>query len=383
MMRDFVRASARAAALVAFPGMVLAQGTLTGQGFGYPLGGLSARAVASGGASGEFDPNSARNPAAIVTGLRSGLFFQYDPEFRRVEQGASQDNTVTPRFAALGIIFPFGSRAAIGVSTHSLLDRTWGTRVRAGQLLGTDSVLYTETNRSSGAMNETRVTFAFAPLNGRLALGAGLNLVTGENRLTLRREFDDSLRYGTLFRSLTLAYSGVGVSAGVVLRPVDWFSVAASARQGGTLELRVVDTLRSSANVPNRFGYAARLDAIPGVSLMASADRTTWSRMNGLGSNQADAQDTWEYAVGADFSASRSRRGLVNWTYSAGYRSRDLPFRALGASVREKILSGGLSAPVAGGRATFDLALQRARREAAGAVSERAWMLSVGLTVRP
>ncbi|MBC7898335.1 MAG: hypothetical protein H7066_23135, partial [Cytophagaceae bacterium] len=325
---------------------------------------------------------SARNPAAVVLGQRVGLFFQYDPEFRQLDTGTESGRTVTPRFAAIGIFFPIKERFALGITSHSLLDRTWGTVILSGERLGPDSVLYTESNKSSGGLNETRLTLGFAPFNGKIALGAGFHLVTGENRLTLRRQFDDSLRYGTLLRNLTLAYSGTGASAGIVVRPVPWFSVAGSARLGGDLTLRVEDTVSSRAKVPNRYGFAARLDAIPGVSLMASADRTEWSKLNGLGSAQANGLDAWEYAVGADFSAQRVNRA-PGWTYSVGYRTRDLPFAASGAPVSERIFSGGTSTPLGGGRASLDLALQRASREAAGAVSERAWMLSVGLAIRP
>ncbi len=370
-----------AVVLSAMTSSVGAQGTLTGQGFGYPMGGLSARSKANG-AGGEFDGQSARNPAAVVTGLRTGLYFQYDPEFRQVQQGAQTDNNVVPRFAALGILFAAGERGAVSLSTHSLLDRTWSTQIRSGQRLGSDSVLFTETNRSSGAINETRLTYAYAPFAGKVAIGAAFHLLTGENRLRLRRQFDDSLRYGTLDREITLAYSGSGFSAGAILRPVTWFSLAASARRGAGIELRVEDTLKTSASVPNRIGFAARFDAIPGVSLMASADRASWSRLNGLGSAAASARDAWEYGVGADFSAARSQR-VVNWVYSVGYRTRELPFAAAGNPVDERLLSGGLSAPIGGGRASVDLAVLRATRQASGSVAERAWQLSVGLTVRP
>lgn len=359
------------------------QGTLSGQGFGYPLGGLSTRALASGGAAGEFDPRSARNPAAIASGFRSGIYIQYDPEFRQVDLGANRDNTVVPRFATIGLLFPIRSRFVLGASAHSLLDRTWSTRVRSGQRLGPDSVLFTETNRSSGAINESRLSLAFAPHNGKVSFGASINLITGENRLTLRREFDDSLRYGTLARSLTLAYSGTGVSAGVLLTPVPWFSLAASARKGGNISLRVEDTLRTEASVPDRLGLAARFDAIPGVVLMASADRVSWSQLNGLGSAQAGGRDAWDYGVGADFTSGPRDRRLSRVVYSLGVRERDLPFAALGAGVSERLYSGGFSAPVAGGRASLDVAVMRAVREASTAVSERAWQLSVGFTVRP
>ena len=368
------------AALVLAPVATFAQGTLSTQGFGYPLGGLSTRAAASGGAGGEFDPRSSRNPAAISAWMRTGLFVQYDPEFRQVSLGSGEDRTVTPRFAALGAAFPVKSRGMLGLSTHSFLDRTWSTTIRSGERLGPDSVLFTETNGSSGAINDTRLSFAYL-FSTKVSVGAAVHVFTGENRLRLRRQFDDSLRYGTLNRSLTLAYSGTGVSAGIVVQPVTWFSAGASARRGGTMSLRVVDTLRTKANVPDRFGFAARLDAVPGVSLLASADRTNWSKLNGLGSPEASAQDAWEYAVGAEFSAQRAR--ITNWIYSVGYRTRDLPFAADGRSVSERALTGGLSAPLAGSRATVDIALQRATRDAGSDVKERAWLLSLGLTVRP
>ncbi len=359
-----------------------AQGTLSGQGFGYPLGGLSARALATGGAAGEFDPRSVRNPAAVVQGLRMGVYFQYDPELRQVSSTSATDNTVVPRFATFGLIFPVKQTMAIGVSTHSLLDRTWATRIRSGQRLGPDSVLFTETNRSSGAINETRVTLGWQHASGKVSLGLAGHVLTGENRLNLLREFDDSLRYGTLSRSLTLAYSGSGVSGGVILQPVRWFSLAASARAGAGIRLRVEDTLKTSASVPHRFGVAARFDAIPGVSLMAAADRATWSRLNGLGSVQAAARDAWEYGVGAEFFSTRARR-LTDWSYAVGYRTRELPFAAGGSSVDERLISGGMSIPVARGRASFDLAGLRVMREATGQVEERAWQFSFGVTVRP
>jgi hypothetical protein len=369
--------------LVLFLGTSLrAQGTLSGQGFGYPLGGLSARALALGGAVGEFDPRSARNPAAVTQGLRMGLYAQYDPEYRQVKSATLTDNTVVPRFAAFGLIFPVKQTMAVGLSTHGLLDRTWATRIRSGQRLGPDSVLFTETNRSSGAINETRLTFGWQHESGKVSLGLAAHFLTGENRLNLRREFDDSLRYGTLNRSLTLAYSGRGVSGGIIVQPVSWLSVAASARQGGGIDLRVEDTVKTSASVPNRFGAAVRMDAIPGVSLMASADRASWSRLNGLGSSQAAARDAWEYGAGIEFFSTRARR-ITDWTYSLGYRSRELPFAAAGSGVDERLLSGGLAVPVARGRVSMDMAALRVTREATGQVAERAWQFSFGVTVRP
>lgn len=367
-------------AILAAPAEGLAQGTLSTQGFGYPMGGLSTRAASTGGAMAEFDHVSSRNPAAIRGWARSGLYVQYDPEFRTVSAANASDKMVTPRFGAIAAGFVVGSRLVIGASSNSFLDRSFATRVRSGERLGNDSVQYTETFNSSGAIGDTRLGASFI-LNRFVVVGVGLHLFTGENRLELERVFDDSTAFGTLSRSLTLAYTGTGASAGILLTPTRGVTIGASMRQGGTMRLRVVDTLRTEANVPNRYGVGARLDFIPGLTIYGGADRTEWSRMNALGSVAARGNDTWEYAGGLEFGAART--GAPTWSYALGYRQRDLPFRAAGALVSEKILSGGTSAPLAGGRATLDLALQRANRDAAGEVKERAWLVSVGVTIRP
>jgi hypothetical protein len=212
-------------------------------------------------------------------------------------------------------------------------------------------------------------------------IGVGLHLMTGENRLNLVRQFDDSVRYGTLARDITLTYTGTAASAGIVVSPFRRLALAGSYRQGGTMRLRVVDSARTEASVPTRYGVAARLEPLTGLTLYVGADHNEWSAMNGLGSSAAAATDAWEYSAGAQFSGQRTRN--VPWTYSVGYRARDLPFSAAGALVSEKIVAGGLSVPIAGPRGTLELALQRAAREAAGPTTERAWLLSVGFTVRP
>jgi hypothetical protein len=296
-----------------------------------------------------------------------------------VTRGDFTDRTVTPRFSAAILAFPFKSRGMFGLSTHSFLDRTWATEIRSGQRLGPDSVGYLERVTSSGAINDTRLSYAHG--GPRFAVGVGLHIFTGENRLSLRREFDDSLRYRTLTRSLSLSYAGRGFSAGVVGQPVRWLSLGASVRKGGKLNLRVVDTLRASADVPDRFGFSIRVDAVAGLSLLASADRTRWSNLTGLGSVSSRGIDSWEYGVGAEFAGQRTRN--TSWIYSAGYRARDLPFEAAGSLVSERLLTAGLGVPLAGPRATLDLAAQRAKRSAPGSTRENAWLISVGLTVRP
>ncbi|MEO7963219.1 MAG: hypothetical protein ABIT38_04835 [Gemmatimonadaceae bacterium] len=380
MMRRRIALAITALASLMAVGNASAQGTLSTQGFGYPLGGLSTRSAALGGASAEFDQLSTRNPAALGGWVRSGLYVQYDPEFRSVSTSTASDKQVTPRFGAVAAGFVIGTRLVIGASSNSFLDRSFATTIRSFERLGGDSVLYTEKFRSSGAIGDTRLGASYS-VNSSLAVGVGLHLYTGENRLRLRRLFDDSTAFGTLDRTLTLSYTGTGISAGMLFTPVRGVSIGASMREGGSMKLRIEDTVRTEAKVPNRYGVATRLDFIPGLTLYGSADHTGWSRMNSLGSSAAVASDSWDYAGGVEFAGQKARG--ASWTYGLGFRQRDLPFHAAGSIVTEKMFSGGTSVPLSGGRATLDLALQRALRDARGNVRERAWLLSVGITVRP
>lgn len=361
-------------------GSAAAQGALSTQGFGYPSGGLSARVIAGGAGFAEFDAASTRNPASLLGWGRSGLYVQYDPEFRSVNVGSKKDNTVTARFPLIAAGFPVGTRTTIAVSATTLLDRSWETLFRSGQRLGPDSVEFEERVRSTGGIADMRLAAAYA-FSSQFAVGAGLHAIGGENRLSLTRTFDDSLKYGTLSRNYTLGFQGSAISLGAVWRPVRVLAVAASWGRGGGLEMKSADTLLSKGDAPGRYGAGVRFDAIPGVSLAASYDRTSWSGLQPLGSATLRARDGTDMGVGADLSGPRMR--AVPVMLHVGVRSRDLPFSANGLDVTERQYSGGATIPFGGQRAALDLGLIRASRNQTGGVSERAWIVSVGFSVRP
>ena len=369
------------AAMVALvPRFGLAQGTISTQGFGYPTGGLSTRAAAGGGAFGEFDFSSTRNPSSTLGWGRGGLYFQYDPEFRRVSSGSGTDNTMTARFPIWMAGMQLGTRAMATVTSSTLLDRTWATRIRGGQILGPDSVGYEERVESSGAINDLRLGVSYS-VRPRFSVGIGLHGFAGENRMNLTRQFDDSLRYGTLVRQLTIGYLGNAISAGATWRPHPQLAVAASVRSGGSLDVRIADTLVASGSLPNRFGAAVRFDGLPGTSLAFSVERTQWSSLGELSQTSLTANDTWEVGAGLEMAGPKFR--AVPTLLYLGYRGRDLPFSVAGEIVPERFYSGGAGIPLAGPRVILDMAIQHATRGPVSGVSEKAWIISLGFTVRP
>jgi hypothetical protein len=135
------------------------------------------------------------------------------------------------------------------------------------------------------------------------------------------------------------------------------------------------------ASVPNRFGFGVRFDAIPGTSLAASAEWNEWTAMQPLGSQQLRARDSWDLGLGADFIGPRLSGQPVRWR--VGVRTRSLPFDAANNRVRERSIAFGAGIPISGPRVGLDLALQRAARTGAPQISERAWILNMGFSVRP
>jgi hypothetical protein len=108
-----------------------------------------------------------------------------------------------------------------------------------------------------------------------------------------------------------------------------------------------------------------------------------WSKMNGLGSSAATAVDTWEEGVGLESLGPRilQRQSVIR----LGARYRTLPFLAADSKVTELSFAAGLGAQFFRNRAAFDITLARAQRKTDSSVdaSERGYILSFGLRVRP
>jgi hypothetical protein len=367
-----------------------AQGNHSTFGFGYPPGQLSTRAQATGGAVAEIDPVSTLNPAALINWGGSAVYFQIEPEFRRVSTAEASDRTTTARYPLTGGALSLGSRWAVGISASTFLDRSWATTSRTTHLLGSEEVPATTTFRSEGAINDVRLALAWAP-RPWLRVGLGAHALTGQNRLTVLDQFDDSARFDPLVQDTSISYRGTALSGGVEVRAGRVASVAASMRIGGRVRAVSGDVTLGRATVPTRFGVTV---AYLGIANSAIALRTAydqWSSLEGLGRPGLRAVDTWDTSLGADVAGPRvgSDRTLM---LRAGVRWRTLPF-SVGVpapddgfnahSVRERSFSVGAGTALARGRAAVDLGVIRATRDAGLPVDEQAWILTIGMQVRP
>jgi len=371
------------AALAAMPAPVRAQGTLSTQGFGYPTGGMSTRALGTGGAVTEFDPLSSTNPAALPSIGGGALYVQLEPEYRRLSVGAGSERARIARHPLAFVAVPLRSNLMGGVSVSNLLDRSFETNERRMQIIGNETLGTTNFFKSDGAIGDVRVALAWVPA-AWLRLGVAGHAITGDNRLRNTQQFDDSVRFATIEDTSTVTYVGTAVSAGATIFVRSALGLSASYRRGGSMSVKRADTTLGKANVPDRMSFSVAFIGIRGTTIAARTSKDTWSRMRGLGSPSLPISEEWDTSVGADILGPRFASRAIQ--VRAGARWRTLPFGLATSAVRERSASFGLGTLFARGRIGLDVSGIRALRDPVNSavdLRETAWTVSAGLTVRP
>jgi hypothetical protein len=383
MIARTVRSLLLAAATLAVPAVVSAQGTLSTQGFGYPTGGMSARSLGTGGAITELDPLSSTNPAALPSLGGGALYVQAEPEFRQLSVGAGTESARIARHPLAMVAFPLRPSIMAGLSLSNLLDRSFETNERRVETVGNESLQSTNFFKSDGAIGDVRLALAWTPRSW-IRLGVGAHAITGDNRLRSTQQFDDSARFANIVDTSTVTYVGTALSGGVSLFVANTVGLAGSYRKGGSMSVKHGDTTLAKANVPDRMSFSVAYVGIRGTTIGARTSKETWSNMRGLGSATLPISDDWDTSIGADVLGPRV--GQRAFQLRAGARWRTLPFGLATSAVKEKSASFGLGTLFARGRIALDVTGIRALRDPVNSavdLRETAWTISTGLTVRP
>jgi hypothetical protein len=367
--------------------VLLSQGAISLQGYGYPPGQLTTRATSTGGALGEFDQAAPLNPAALLNWGVGGAYLQYSPERRSTIVNGASTKTAVARFPVFAIGLPFAQRYAFGISSSTLLERNFSVTTTARQQIRTDSVTTTTQTNARGAMNDVQFSGAMQ-VKSWLRMGVSLHVVTGENRVNTSRSIAadsgvrvDTVQYGLISEPSSATFAGSGLALGFEVSPTRKLSVAGSARYGLGLRANLNDSTRKTADMPHRAGLAVRWD-VGGTNLAARYNWEGWSAMQGLGATAGGVFDTQEYGVGAEVPGPKIRGGQL--LVRLGARRRDLPFGVNGVQPIETSLGGGIGLPLGFGRAQVDLGAERASRTLPGIsnLRERGVILSFGFRLR-
>lgn len=367
----------------AAPALAAAQSSQFGvRGLGLPGRALSVRAIGTGGSFGPIDVESSQNPAVIGMLGRFNAVFTGLQDFRSVENPAGSESvrqTRFPQISAAGPIPGLPLAAGVSVSTYTNRDFTIGTP--GSEVIRGEVVEFTDTIASRGGLNDLQFAVAYRPGTGWL-VGAGLHVITGSNRLQSIRVFDDDAYLDIRQRS-ELSYAGVGVSVGVVRQFSEKLIIAATARSDGNVKVDL-DTARiATVDLPYTFGLGVRSRVSSRWNLGAEGRYRTWSAANSdlLAQGGTGADNTVELSFGGEYATDPERPARRPIRFGARYGT--LPFPIIpGEQPSEFALSLGTGTRFANERAGLDLALERVWRSA-GEYSERAWIVYVGVSVRP
>ena len=363
------------------PGSAAAQNSVYGLiGIGFPGDPLAVRARSLGGGIGAFDPTSALNPATVA-----GL--------ERLLAGGAAGTTLRHYTAGDSTVsglretrFPFGifggpipsTPLSFALSFSTYAERTYDITTTGTQVLRRDTLEVTDRVASDGAVTDFRGALAFRPWS-RLLIGAAFHLLGGSSKLTVGRTFSNQ-DYAPYVERSYLAFSGTGVSAGVVLLPTSAIELAASARVDGDLAITSGTRSAGSVRLPVSLSGGLRLTPAPGLSLSSTAVRRSWSRAQQDLFAPSRAFDTWEIGSGIELSRPRARGATLPLRF--GVRYRQLPFSNVATQPSETVITGGTGLLLAGGRASLDASVERFRRSGGGA-DERGWYFSLGVIIIP
>ncbi|HEX5964115.1 MAG TPA: hypothetical protein VFY42_10340, partial [Gemmatimonadales bacterium] len=216
--------------LTAAPGVLLAQSSQFGaRGLGFPGRALGVRSLGNGGGFGLLDPESSQNPAALanVPNLTSG--FTITQSFRQPENPAGNASVRDTRFPQLMVAGPIRSLpAAVGFSFSNYASRDFTLATSETIDLRGEPVNVSDTFSSRGGLNDFRIAGAYR-LGDQWAVGGGLHIISGSNRLASARVFDNPAYLPSRQRS-ELSFAGVGLSVGVIKELGPKVRLAAVAR---------------------------------------------------------------------------------------------------------------------------------------------------------
>jgi hypothetical protein len=380
--------------LLAIPAMARAQTSEFGiRGLGVPGREVSTRTLALGGGLGLFDGESSLNPAALSTLTTTTALFTTNGSWTNTTNPAGSLSTRDTRFPQFLIGGPIPHHPlAFGVSYSMYTDRDF-TVVSDGiaSPRGVPVAVH-DTLSSRGGIDDIRLAGSWVA-NRHLALGAALHFLTGSNRLSSRRFWEDT-NYTSPSETAELSYSGVGVSLGAIWAPSPGLEFAATWRHDGVATITSDSTGVGAVQLPTAAigtvalptTLSAGVHFIPNsrFAISGSVISRNWSVADSslVAQGALGARNTFEANAGIEIIRDAKRR--TRWPLRLGVRYATLPFMLISdPQPSEYGLSIGSGRRFAADRGGFDITIQHLWRSEGSLYTETATTITFGISVRP
>ncbi len=370
--------------VLATPSAIQSQSSQFGiRGLGLPVRPLSPRAIATGGAFGLFDLESSLNPATPAGAIQFTSLFSTAQNFRTSTNPFGSSSGKDNRFPQIIVVGPVGGTSfGVAISMSGYTDRNFALGTADTIDLRGARVGVFDTLISRGGLSDLRLAGGWR-VSSALQVGLGLHAITGSNRIENRRTFADST-YAIASERSTLSYLGLGLSAGASFRLMPRLTIAGMFRSDGHLDIDRDTTRIARTNLPTGFGLGARWQPSPKVAIAASYSAKRWAASNGDVRAQGGigAENVHEMSGGIELLRDPKNPGHRPWRMGGYYATLPFPIRA-GRQPHEFGISAGTGVRFTSGRGGFDLALQRLWRSDGAGYTEKATVVTFGISIRP
>ena len=252
-----------------------------------------------------------------------------------MENPAGTENLREIRFPHLTVAGPVRRYpAVVGLSFSNYTSRDFTLASTGTVVLRGVPVAVSDTLASRGGLSDLRFAGAYR-LGDAWTVGGAFHVITGSNRLRSRRSFGDST-FQTATETTELSYAGIGVSLGVVRNFGQAFSLAASVRSDGKVNVDRDSTRVTTVDLPYTFGFGMRWRARPKLELAGDVALRTWSGANSdlLAQGGTGAENTVEASFGGEFTPDPRRPNRRPIRFGARYGT--LPFTLVTGSSHTK-----------------------------------------------
>ncbi len=279
------------------------------------------------------------------------------------------------------------------VGYGAFLDQSWAVRDESQEVVGSDTVGVRDITESVGGLAQARVGLAYT-LRPSLAVGASIGVHTGQQTVSLTREFTDSAAtFDDFERRVGWSYGGPTAAVGIRWDPVDILRLGGSVTWNGTLTATATDPAVTdrTLTLPVQVAGGASAYLAPPLLLAVSGRWSGWSSLAddlaapALPPGVEVARDTWEVGGGLEYEPPGRRARPMPIRIGVNYAQ--LPFAFGGGAPTEWSVNGGIGIRFGESRtnplASVDLDVERGARgdAAVNGLTESFWRVNLSVTL--
>ena len=359
------------------PSTLAGQSLLGSSGLGMKLEPLDAiqRALGGVGVTTRTATVLPGNPVAALDLLAPTIAFSVQPHWGKYTIGSERGNFLTTRFPVLGFAYTLGTDGVFTLTAGGQFDQNWSVESKDSVDIGGESVGFTDTFISDGAIATIQAGWA-RYWSTTLAFGATVGVYRGGLTRSFSRTFDraaaDSVSLENPIEQFLIgtkwAHSGLLASLNMSWDPSANLQVGATVEWGGTIKINPVEGAEGvsrEVSVPLEFKVSTNALLAPTLAVNVGLASSNWTDLGDPSVDAVGGGRVWSYGAGMEWEALSFWAGGL--PLRVGFHRSELPFRFLEQQVRESTISFGLSVVIAQALdlplAAVDVAFETGNRE--------------------